>query len=216
MFTKVGELLISHNFNKGIKLEVRGPRDLYYAECREYEKNCDTPKILEGHQLNQRHVPGQQRFESLMVDIEFYIDFELVVYKLDYSEGMIPIYFHRFNDRDRWVKFNLDTDDYNEALIWERAVLKYTQIHGCIPLIVSKFEEINHKHKNFFLPHHPEPYKTYNIGRYPKSSNDYKSKDPRKKGLLWFGHWKTIWSYQHPRLWKNLSSQEIVDDILGL
>jgi hypothetical protein len=75
---------------------------------------------------------------------------------------------------------------------------------------------INHKHKNFFLAHHPEPYKTYNIGRYPKSSNDYKSKDPRKKGFLWFGHWKTIWSYQHPRFWKNLSSQEIVDDILGL
>ena len=60
------------------------------------------------------------------------------------------------------------------------------------------------------------PYKTYRIGRFPKNSTDWKTIDPRKEGLLWFGHWKTVWSYQHPRLWKNLSSEEIVNDILGL
>ena len=40
--------------------------------------------------------------------------------------------------------------------------------------------------------------------------------DSNKEGVIWYGNWKTFWSYQHPRLWKNLSSQEIVDDILGL
>ena len=47
-------------------------------------------------------------------------------------------------------------------------------------------------------------------------SNDFKTVDPRKDGLIWYGNWKTFWSYQHPRNWANLSSQEIVDDILGL
>jgi hypothetical protein len=36
------------------------------------------------------------------------------------------------------------------------------------------------------------------------------------EGVIWYGNWKTFWSYQHPRLWKNLSSQQIADDILGL
>jgi hypothetical protein len=40
--------------------------------------------------------------------------------------------------------------------------------------------------------------------------------DHRMEGVIWYGNWKTFWSYQHPRPWKTLSSQEIVDDILGL
>ena len=57
---------------------------------------------------------------------------------------------------------------------------------------------------------------TYNIGRFPKSSTDFRTVDHRKEGLIWYGNWKTFWSYQHPRVWTDLTSQEIVDDILGL
>ena len=72
------------------------------------------------------------------------------------------------------------------------------------------------KFDSFYQTYGLNFYKTYNIGRFPKTSNDFKTVDPRKDGLIWYGNWKTFWSYQHPRNWANLSSQEIVDDILGL
>ena len=81
---------------------------------------------------------------------------------------------------------------------------------------LSGDHDLNKKLPNYYLTYGIDHYKTYNIGRYPKTSKDFKTVDHRKEGLIWFGHWKTFWSYQHPRLWKNLSSQEIVDDILGL
>jgi hypothetical protein len=59
-------------------------------------------------------------------------------------------------------------------------------------------------------------YKTYNIGRFPKNSHDWRTIDPRQEGVIWYGNWKTFWSYQHPRLHSNLSSKEIIDDILSL
>ena len=34
--------------------------------------------------------------------------------------------------------------------------------------------------------------------------------------IFGFGGLKLFWSYQHPRSWSFLNSQEIVDDILGL
>jgi hypothetical protein len=40
--------------------------------------------------------------------------------------------------------------------------------------------------------------------------------DMRMEGYIWFGNFKKFWSYQHPRNWNNLSSQQIIDDILGL
>ena len=49
-----------------------------------------------------------------------------------------------------------------------------------------------------------------------KNSSDWRTIDPRKEGLIWFGNWKTFWSYEHPRCWKQLTSKEIADDILGL
>ena len=69
---------------------------------------------------------------------------------------------------------------------------------------------------NFFNIDGVEPYKTYKIGRLPKSSTDWKTVDDRFQGVINFGNWKSIWSYEHPRSWNELNSSQIVDDILGL
>lgn len=215
MFTRIGDLKIELDFNKGIYMGVKGPRPLYYVDLKEYPKNCDIPKQLEGHQLNTTPVEGQVGFNRLRLDIEFYIDFEITLYTFDYSHGVIPIFTHRYNDRDKFVEFNLVTDNFDEAKLWEETVFKYCNLHGCQPIIKSNFEEINHKHKNYFLSHHVTTYKTYNIGRFPKQSQDFRTYDYRGHGSIYFGNWKRFWSYQHPRVWSNLNSQEIVDDILG-
>ena len=94
--------------------------------------------------------------------------------------------------------------------------MNYCEINSCEKIIQSKFDDLN-KHTNIsYINKELEPYKTYSIGRYPKNSSDWKTVDPRKEGLIWFGNWKTFWSYEHPRCWKYLTSKEIADDILGL
>jgi len=216
MFTKIGDVKIELDFNKGVFMSVKGPQRLYYYVIQEYTKNNDRPKLIEGHQLNTTPIPEQEGFNRLKIDIEFYMDFEIVLYSFDYDNGIIPIYSHRYNDRDKYVQFNLVTENFEEAEMWEKSVLKYSDLHGCQPIIVSQFDEINHRNKNYFLTHHPQTYKTYNIGRFPKQSRDFKTYDFRGHGNLYFGNWKKFWSYQHPRIWSNLNSQEIVDDILGL
>jgi hypothetical protein len=216
MYTRVDDLKIKYDFNEGILVDVKGPEILYFAELREYTKNNHIPKFLEGHQINKTHILGQAGFDFLKIGVEFFIDFEFLVYKFNYDLGLQLVYQHRYDDRGKYIQFNLVTDDFEEALLWEQRVLRYVELHGCIPLIKSNFEEINHRHKSFFLSHRPPTYRTYNIGRFPKRSRDFKTFDHRKKGLLWFGNWKTIWSYQHPRPWTSLTPQEIADDILGL
>lgn len=216
MFTKVENLKIEFDFNKGVFFKVHGPQSLYYVDIVEYTKNCHYGKQLEGHQLNVVPVPVQEGFNRLKIDIEFYMDFEIVLYKFDYNRGVIPVFNHRFNDRGKFVEFNLVTENFSEAELWEQRVMEYSNIHGCIPVIKSKFDEINHKNKNYFISHRVPTYKTYNIGRFPKQSQDFKTMDYRGNGQIQFGNWKNFWSYQHPRPWVRLDSQEIVDDILGL
>ena len=114
------------------------------------------------------------------------------------------------------VLFKLDTNDYNEALLWTDRILQYQKINQCKIVLESQYENLNKSFDSFYQTKNLDFYKMYRIGRYPKTSDDWRTVDPRKEGLIWFGNWKTFWSYQHPRIWENISSQEIVDDILGI
>ena len=130
--------------------------------------------------------------------------------------GLSKIFVHRFNDYGKSVLFNLITKDIEEAQIWVDRIKLYQKIHGCRISINSDFEEINKSFESYYHTNGIDFYKTYNIGRFPKTSSDFRTMDHRKEGLIWYGNWKTFWSYQHPRKWTDLTSQEIVDDILGL
>ena len=115
-----------------------------------------------------------------------------------------------------WERIDLITKDIEEARIWVDRIKLYQKIHGCRISINSDFEEINKSFESYYHTNGIDFYKTYNIGRFPKTSSDFRTMDHRKEGLIWYGNWKTFWSYQHPRKWTDLTSQEIVDDILGL
>ena len=159
-------------------------------------------------------LPGY--FTFFECGIEFYYDFEINIYKFIDDVGITKIFSHRYNDSGKLVKFNLVTDNLDEAHIWNLKVLEYQKIHNCKALVISKFDEINKQYPSYYESYNASPYKIYNIGRFPKVSKDFKSADPRTFGYLHFGYWKTSWSYQHPKSWTSLSSEEIANDILGL
>lgn len=214
MYITLNEEQIILNLNPQVHLKVAGPDKLYYVELREYKKNEDQSLYVEGYKISN----GQ--YENWRTDftcpIEFYFDFEIQLYKYTSEHGLTRMLTHRYNDYGKYVLFNLETDDSEEAYLWTERVKEYQRIHGCKVVLKSKFEKIDKLFSTYYNTYGIDFYKTYNIGRFPKTSTDFRTLDHRKEGVIWYGTWKTFWSYQHPRMWKNLSSQEIADDILGL
>lgn len=214
MWFQVNNVDIIFNFNEGINVSVNGPDNYYLVEVQEYRKNQSSPVLLESYHVNTIGLINLP--QSFKLPIEFYFDFEINIYKLELGYGPKKIFTHRYNDTGKIVKFILETDDRNEAELWNDIILEYSRIHSCERVIQSKFPSVNKYSNPKFFAKNVEPYNTYKIGRYPKLSKDWRTLDPRKEGLIWFGNWKTFWSYQHPRCWKTLSSEEIAQDILGL
>ena len=211
MFINVNNEKIEIKFDPYIYVNVWGPEHFYYVEIREYVKDNPESKFVEGFHFNRNaNIVKDYNFYFFG---EFYGDYEISIFKFVKNVGLQKIYTHRYNDCGQIVQFNLITDDIDDARIWTKSIDEYQKKHGCIVKINSKFEEIN----NLYTTDVKSQYKTYNIGRFPKTSTDFKSVgETRKHGNLWFGNWKVFWSYQHPRNWKELSAKEISDDILGL
>jgi len=211
MFINVNNENIEIKFDPYIYVNVWGPEHFYYVEVREYVKDNPESKFVEGFHFN-RNADIVKDYNFYYFG-EFYGDYEISVFKFVKNVGLQKIYTHRYNDCGQLVHFNLITDNIEDAKIWVKSIDEYQKKHGCIVKVNSKFEEINTLYSNDTQ----SPYKTYNIGRIPKTSTDFKSVgEKRKHGNLWFGNWKVFWSYQHPRNWKELTAKEISDDILGL
>ena len=214
MYITLNQETLSLNFNPYPQLKITGPDPLYYVELREYKKGEDQSVSIESYKVtNGENIDWKDNFEC---GIEFYCDFEISVHKYVPNYGLKRIFTHRYNDYGKIVLFNLVTDNINEAKLWSQRVDEYQRIHGCKVVLHSQFDEINKKYLTYYETGGIDYYKTYNIGRFPKQSTDWRTIDPRKEGVIWYGYWKTFWSYQHPRPWNTLSNQEIVDDILGL
>lgn len=211
MFINVNNEQIEISFNPHIYVNVLGPEHLYYVELREYVKDNPESRFVEGFHFNRNaDIVKDHNFYFFG---EFYGDYEISIFKFVKNVGLQKIHSHRYNDCGQLVEFNLDTDNIEDAKIWVRSIDEYQRKHGCVVKVNSKFEEIN----NLYSKDEQLPYKTYNIGRFNKTSTDFKSiGETRKYGNLWFGNWKVFWSYQHPRNWRDLSAKEISDDILGL
>jgi len=212
MFIKVDNVLINHDFNNGIEVEVKGPDPFYLVELREFVGSEDMSIVLESYYIGG----SKERFrKKFRLPIKFHFDFEIVVYRYNFEYGLERIYNHRFNLRDKLVKFELKTSDENECRLWVESVKRFSKKYGCIPWVVSEFEHINQKFLSHFNIPTSQIYKTYEIGKFPKSSNDFRTLDRRHENQLWFGWYKLFWSYEHPRDYTKLNPQELVDDILG-
>ena len=214
MFIETNNEKISISFNPHLKVEVDGPEDFYFVEVSEYLENELRPRIVESYEITKRPTFdwGQSVFECF---IEFFADLEISIYKFVDGYGMYKIHTHRFCENGNTIKFNLHSKDENDCKIWVDRILEYKRIKSCHINLNSFFQDIN-KLSDVTLDSDDDYYKVYNIGRFPKISTDFRTTDERMEGLIWLGNWKTFWSYQHPRLWINLSTKEIIDDILGL
>lgn len=215
MYIQINEEKIKIDFNSGITVSVDGPDTSYYVEINEFQKNNDAPVQVEGYNISSNFNSRYLR-QNFTCPIEFYFNFQIKIYKFIDKIGLKLIFTHQYDDNNKLVLFKLDTNDYNEALLWVDRIKKYQSINRCKIILESQYENLNKTFSSFYQTKNLDLYKTYRIGRFPKTSNDWRTVDPRKEGLIWFGNWKTFWSYQHPRFWKNISSQEIVDDILGI
>lgn len=214
MYISLNNERIVFHFNPEIALKISGPDSFYYVELREYPKNDDMSLLVESYKISGSN---DSEFRKVFhVPIQFYGDWEVSVYKYVNDFGLKRIYTHRYNDYGKIVRFNLDTENFDECALWKSRIDLYCKINGCRPQIYSDFDEINKSVETYYNIQGIDTYKTYNIGRYPKKSNDFRTTDHRKEGVIWYGNWKTFWSYEHPRNWNDLTSQEIVDDILGL
>jgi hypothetical protein len=214
MYTQIKNEKIRFDFHSGIKVFVEGPEKYYLVEVNEFKKNCDFPVLVESYHITNHPTLGKLR--QFHLPIEFYFDFEINIYRFNDESGLEKIFSHRFNQNGKLVKFILDTSKKEEAEIWIEQIKKYKSIYNCEVFIESDFEEINDVFKTKYTTKGIDFYKIFRIGRFPKSSTDWRTRDPRKEGTIWFGHWKTFWSYQHPRCWSSLLSKEIINDILGI
>jgi hypothetical protein len=212
MYITVNKEQIDIRLNPYIYVNVLGPDPLYYVELREYINNEEESRLIEGHHFNKNGAYVQSLNFSFFG--EFYGDYEISVYKFVKNVGLQKIHTHRYNDCGKLVEFYLETTSIDDANTWVESILEYQKKHGCIVKLNSSFDELNNRFE--YDPTLPI-YKTYNIGRFEKTSTDYKTLgETRKHGNIWFGNWKVFWSYQHPRNWKGLSAKNISDDILGL
>lgn len=212
MYTQINSEKIELDFNNGVSCKITGPDNHYYVQVSEYVNGNDLPIYVEGYGVSER-IDGKLKFT---LPIEFYMDFEISITKFVDKIGLVKIFSHRFCDYGQYTKFILNTKNYEEVNIWSEKVLDYQKKTGCKVLLESHFESINKKFESHYQSKQIKPYKTYRLGRFPKSSTDFRTTDERCEGLIWFGHWKKFWSYQHPRSWNGLNSIEIAQDILGL
>lgn len=212
MYITVNEEQIDIRLNPYIYVNVLGPDPLYYVELREYVDNNNESKFVEGFHFNKHG--SYVRSNNFSFLGEFYGDYEISIYKFVKNVGLRKIHTHRYNDCGKLVQFNLVTNKISDAKTWIESILNYQKKHGCIIKLNSNFQDLN---DSFEYDESLPVYKTYNIGRFEKTSTDYKTVgEVRKYGKIWFGNWKVFWSYQHPRNWKTLSAKNISDDILGL
>lgn len=214
MLLQIDENKFWVDFNDGISVKPLGKENYFYFELTEYTKNNHSPKIVEAYHVHTN--PPEQAPQSFYLPIQFYFDFELSIYKFVKNYGIKLIYTHRFNDNNKVVKFIVNPKDSYEGYKWIEKINLYCSIHNCKKIIESTIPELENFSDFKYSNREIEPYKTYRIGRFPKNSTDFRTTDVRMEGYIWYSNWKTFWSYEHPRSWNFLSSEEIVTDILGL
>lgn len=203
------EKIIFHQ-NNGITVRVNGPEELYYVEVREFLSGKNQSFYLEGYPVCLSGKEGVKTEFNL--PIRFYGDLETTIYKFRDGKKTTRIFTHRYNDYGKLVRFKFDTESIEDSDVWFNLVMDYRKLHGCKVMIDSPYSHYNEKINGNFDPIDIDYYKTYHIGRYPKSHEEWNPIIPSNEGV----NWKKFWSFDHPRDWSGLTAEEIGKDILGL
>lgn len=190
-------------------IRINGPEPFYYIEVKEYNNTDSSYEVVGSSFIDPKNKTFDDYYEFPQ---NFYGDLEFSIYKIQ-NKSLVKIYSHRYNDYGKLVVFQLNTEDYEEAEVWTDRIREYEKRRGCIVVLDSNFIELDKTFDNFFRIDGLDFYKVYRIGKF-EQEKIVLNRDLKKMKFSWFN--KDIWSINHPRNWENLSSQEIIDDILGL
>lgn len=214
MYIELNPEKIFFDFNPYFKISIDGPDQVYYIELREYEKNDSNSKIIESYEiLSSRYCNNKDWFTCF---IEFKCDLEFSVFKFIDGIGLKRIHTHRFSEYQQNIKINIHSQNEEFCNLAAERIDLYRKLNNCFVCVDSNFDNINNRFDFSPKDEHIDFYKTYNLGRFPKTSIDFRSTNELTEGFIYLGNWKKFWSYQHPKIWVNLNPQQIIDDILGL
>lgn len=118
MYISVGDIKIVVNLSPCPLVKIFGPDENYLIEINEFVDGDDNPKFVESYSVtsNQMKFPISQL--EFKLPIEFYMDYDITIYKFVDGYGIKNIFNHRYNDTNKLVLFNLVTDDIEECEMW--------------------------------------------------------------------------------------------------
>ncbi len=149
---------------------------------------------------------------------EWYCDYQFDIYVWNEENGLEKVHEHRYDDLNKKVLINLDTNFFNEALIWLNCAIDYQKKHNCILFIKSNFNDtlkIDNENINFITEiNETEFYAIYNIGKY---DTEYEW-NKKITGTPYNRIYENVeyCSFRNPRDWKNISINDVANDILGI
>ena len=201
---------LNMTFNPRPKIEIVGDKNINYL-IEIYEYRNGNKEFIQDFTLPTNNFICYLR--------EWYGDYEINIYEWVDKFGIYKSFTHRYNDNQKNVLINLDTDQLNLAMVWMNSAIEYKSIHNCKLSIKSNFnhilkdiddtiEFVNNINENNY-------YSIYNVGKYDTeyewsrafTGSIYSS--VLTKNL-------TYCSYRNPRDWHNLSMDDVANDILGI
>jgi len=181
----------------------------YLAELYEY-RNGQKEHIVDMHMTTNTY---QYFFR------EWYGDYQFEIYIWDPINGLNKIMEHRYNDLNKNVLMNIDTNHLHEALIWFNCALEYKKLHHCNLLIKSNFNDIlkeGHEDIQFVTEEKQDRlYAIYNIGKYD-TEFEWNRRMTATIYSRVYNRNREYCSFRNPRDWHEISITDVANDILGI
>ena len=115
---------------------------------------------------------------------------------------MVHIESVSYNEVNKNILFRLDTIHSDEFSMWYDIIESEAVVRGFIPTIIHFNESFD---TNLY-------YKIYNVGRFVQNGTSEEHGYPNN----FWGLFRYFWSWNQPRDWRYLNSQQIVEDIIGI
>lgn len=202
MFIQEGNHKIWISFNEGLRIRISGDDQIYLVQVFEYMPGSELPNLIYGLNL----LNNDESFEGRM----WYGKYKVDISRWDEELGIILLHSHTYDDRGKDVFFRIDNSNLRATRSWVDEVKNYVQMTGCIPHILTSFnEELSIETPKEGV----EYYNSYNIGRYYQETN---GDIPQAHGEIRYSLFRKYWSHHNPRNWEKLQHNQIARDILGL
>jgi hypothetical protein len=211
-------------YNKGIQIHCWGvehlpPETKYLFQIFEKIPNSTEYGLYQSLTM--------QRFHFHTLYRSYVGDFKIEVFYFDEVKGLIKLEetFPTLNNKD--VRIDLHSDDYYEAGVWLDSCFEFYNKHKPKTLIIAS--NFSKKFKNLHTKY-PIHYIELDFHLITENLLTIKKSDPEESGVnrygkeyimqnvnhLTDGGWRLSKSFDFPRDWNYISTEDFSNDILGL